>query len=146
MREIKYRAWIKKEKRMEKVDFINFAAQFAGKWECRKHEVGLFSKYDVATKKGRLYLLKDIVLLQDTGLKDKNNKEICEGNIVRFFKDEILCVKWIKDEACFYALSKYGIENKIMVGAKINKTSVKNMEVIGNIYENPELLEETKND
>jgi len=64
MREIKFRAWIKKEKRMDNVDFINFAAQFAGKWECKKPD----NLFDVATKRGRLFNLEDVELMQYTGL------------------------------------------------------------------------------
>lgn len=84
--------------------------------------------------------LEDIELIQYTGLKDKNNIEIYEGDIVKHFGDEILLVKWINDESQFYCLSSYGLKKDIIIGAKLSKISIKNIEVIGNIYENPELF------
>jgi uncharacterized phage protein (TIGR01671 family) len=145
MREIKFRAWIKKEKRMDDVDFINFAAQFAGKWECKKPDADLFSDRgdEVATRRGRLFNLEDVSIMQFTGLKDKNGREIYEGDVVKHF-DEILVVVWIDDKCRFYALSEYGLKHILLVGAELSKESVKNMKIIGNIFENSELLEQAK--
>jgi len=89
------------------------------------------------------------VLMQFTGLKDKNGKEIYEGDIVRyriyytnFFRtkpnsnhhdEHIGIVEWRNDSACFWINGKTWTEFdwiKIIASVK----------VIGNIYENPELL------
>lgn len=73
-----------------------------------------------------------------TGLKDKNGKEIYEGDIVRdevaeekysLFEPAIFTVEWV--EMGFLLRDKSGT---------IWDYSLRGMEVIGNIYENPELI------
>ena len=74
------------------------------------------------------------IIMQSTGLKDKNGKLIYEGDIVKetltdFINEEIITVvKWDELNAM------YNLEN--LQNCK--------REVIGNIYENPELLEDNQ--
>ena len=78
-----------------------------------------------------------VEIMQYTGLHDKNGKEIYEGDIVKsFFVDT--------DEAGNEIYKYYIIEVKydeVLCSYKIDKFM--NLEVIGNIYENKELLNET---
>jgi uncharacterized phage protein (TIGR01671 family) len=80
-------------------------------------------------------------LMQFTGLLDANGKEIYEGDIVREQIDReefILTVAWDAERTCFdlYEYREPTYAND-MWNATGNQT-----EVIGNIYENPELLEQ----
>lgn len=81
----------------------------------------------------------NIELMQYTGLLDKNGKEIYEGDIVK--------EPYYVDENNGYLLLEVLFNNGCFVGKVINKDGfgLQNLtmykEVIGNIYENPELLE-----
>ena len=71
-------------------------------------------------------------LMQYTGLKDKNGVEIYEGDIVRHATDEGV-YKVIFEDGGFYVKNLFEYDFQ-----PINEYP---LEVIGNIYENPELLE-----
>ena len=90
--------------------------------------------------KGRVSKVRntDCILLQYTGLKDKNGSEIYEGDVVEQSFDRYIInscpggfdLTRIKDKVCFV----------------ISALSERHTEVIGNIYETPELLEATNED
>lgn len=124
----KFRAWLKEEKRMTDVNEMTFI----------DGEVYLIS--DVTD----FYAYEEFKLMQSTGLRDKNGMEIYEGDIVKFpeFNGDIYItpVVWDKSCACF-GLSfsgKYPISFDYL---EEFYTELKDIEVVGNIYENPELLE-----
>ena len=79
----------------------------------------------------------EIVLMQSTGLKDKNGKEIFEGDILKsnkyitsvFYERGAYCVKFSRTPNTTVTMN---------VISFIEKYKTK---IIGNIYENPELLE-----
>lgn len=92
---------------------------------------------------------KDIDLIQCTGLKDKNGKLIFEGDIVQFYDDEFLQtmkIIWDNDELDFKAIglkkSVECYEEDFSYLGYIKKED--NLEVIGNIHENEELLKDKK--
>lgn len=71
---------------------------------------------------------EDLKLMQCTGLKDKNGKLIYEGDIVKEYDEGPCVVEWQND---LYSLNCY-------CGKPWSQLGV--IEVIGNIYENPELI------
>ena len=77
---------------------------------------------------------------QYTGLKDKNGKKIFEGDIV---KDDYCIYEVVYDGNGYYVevvklLKECGTDK----GVLYDLSDYKDLEVIGNIYDNPELLKE----
>ena len=89
--------------------------------------------------------LPNVELMQYTGVKDKNGKEIYEGDIVKYKfpydtrLKHISPVKFLETEVSFGIKDIYGNEIPLYTISANNY-----FEVIGNIYENKNLLEENK--
>lgn len=81
----------------------------------------------------------EIELMQSTGLKDKNGKEIFEGDIVDY-KGREAVVKWHGSYASFIYRFVDGLQERVSEWDPLFLACY-NFEVIGNIYENLELLE-----
>ena len=77
---------------------------------------------------------------QYTGLTDKNDTKIFEGDIIRDEDGDIMVVKWLKTSAAFV------LEPKPFASIYFYGTLSSRIEVIGNIHDNPELLEVAENE
>lgn len=126
----RYRAWIKSLKWMCDVTNISFDSKFVD--ICQQGDTERCTEMSVE--------FDEIKLMQSTGLKDKNGKEIFEGDIVDY-KGRKALVSWHGSYASFIYRFVDELQKR---NAEWNPLYLAYMrcEVIGNIYENHELLEE----
>lgn len=112
----KFRAWEITGKRMVLVGSIDFRNKFIEY---------TYSPYNDSNRVVSEFLeFCDVVLMQSTGLFDVNGKEIFEGDVVRMHSGELLPVKLhhgMFEPVCYYIGNAF--------------------EMVGNVFENPELLE-----
>jgi uncharacterized phage protein (TIGR01671 family) len=135
MREIKFRAWDKINKEM--INFCEKGFEDFYTLEACNHGNGIYFLHDTEEKKELAG--EDFELMQYTGLKDKNGKEIYEGDIVKT-KDGIFKVYWN------HYVWAFDNPNKYIPFSSYDWKTLEEMvlEVIGNIYENSNLLKEKK--
>ena len=129
---LNFRAWDKVSKCMCSVDYMNLYDGF--------YEYKFFGK-DKSISGTADFSDKSLILMQSTGLKDKNGVEIYEGDIVKplGFASWIGVVAYSKENAA-YILDDHN--NDFRKGENIYLSEfAEGLEIIGNIYENPELLE-----
>ncbi len=138
MREIKFRAWHKKYKRMYKVMSLNMDER-EGVWA---HVWGR----DPINNSDFLFAIqpKDIVVMQYTGIKDKSGEEIYEGDILdASYMSPLSGERIQKIYKVFHKNATFYVE-MIDTHANMDRSLQfvnKDAEIIGNIYDNPELSE-----
>ena len=86
----------------------------------------------------------DFILMQSTGLLDKNGKEIFEGDIVKY---ESGCYTYTEEVAYKKNFAGFGVRDAntdiiLTFWVLAENVDLSSLEVIGNIYQNPELLGE----
>ncbi len=143
MREIKFRAWDSKNKKMRMVEELSFEKDGSIHGlleEGRKNNVGRIylgepTQVDVGNCNHPEGYLDDYPLMQYTGLHDKNGKEIYEGDILK--RDNDIRLFYIEYVGRGFAFFPQGILGKGLTNAEVGLGA--RFEVIGNIYKNPEL-------
>ena len=120
MREIKFRAWNKKTKWMHSWSDLC----------CLPHELRILKEPE------------PYILMQFTGLTDKNGKEIYEGDIIKDTYTQVghtVYIYWNNGWCQWECMNVK--KNPDLEHIDDARWDLHNCEVIGNIYENPELLE-----
>nr|DAT71057.1 MAG TPA: YopX protein [Caudoviricetes sp.] len=126
MRAIKFRAFLKDTNEMVKVGAMDWDEE--GNLLCLNYPKG----------KDYFGYEDDIALMQYTGFKDKDGREIYEGDIIKY-RNNLYQVRWI-----FLGFYAHQINGRGFKELDEFVADTMDIEVVGNIYENPELLESSK--
>jgi len=140
-RQLKFRIWNNTDKEMyfsKPLEFRNL-----GYMDIEDGGDGLYGLmgHALTTSKGIDTNKKEFIIQQFTGLKDKDGKEIYEGDIIiynRAFEQE----REVKELISFvrYQEAKFGFDLTGFNGMFFDLCDEYNLEVVGNIFENSELL------
>lgn len=129
MREIKFRIW-----HNDQILYITPEAEL-------QLNFGMNDGWSLWEPYGEIATHREAELMQYTGLKDRNGKEIYEGDLFKLENH------WDTYQVSFKKGS-YGIEgvsgSPFISFERISREDYELSEVIGNIYENPELIESTE--
>lgn len=120
----KFRAWDKKLKKMFEVSFIDFDTKL----------IGLNIDLEII-----IFDFEDVILMQSTGLKDKNGKEVFVGDIIKCTRG---CPHEVYLEKEYGGTFVGGMPAIYLKGIREGYAWTGAEEILGNIYENSELLEQ----
>ena len=132
----KFRAWIKTEKRMIETDDlldIDYENEVVTTQQVY-FENGLPDDRDLDN-----FIFEEIELMQSTGLKDKNDKEVFVGDIIKCTRG---CLHEVYIEKEYGGTYFGGMPAVYLKDLREGYGWTEHEEIIGNIYENPELLED----
>ena len=129
MRDIKFRAWDKSVKTMCGVGEIHFCH---GGIKAFGPGVHLGNGWVTECNEQKNHC--DVILMQYTGMSDKNGKDIYEGDIMGGGA--------FPSQSVSFHNGAFGFHSSSQGHSQINQDRATRLEVIGNIYESPELLED----
>jgi len=153
-REIKFRAWDKKSKKIREVNFIAFHNKrdaFSFNPSNTPKVIHLWGRDMIEQKDIILHREEnDVILMQFTGLKDKNEVEIYEGDICKVTYFNHSSPNSVIIQEVTFNNGTFELKAKNNLGLQLEDSRLyvplywslvpNKIEVIGNIYENPELL------
>ena len=142
MERLKFKIWDKKNKRFLIKCIDNIGINDKQCIDTNEFKNNVFSYLDWENGSIRLNS-KKYVVLQYIGLKDKNCKEIYEGDIIKDMDNLYYKVIYIKESACF-VFSPIRKDTKIKFSFSFRKSNNREMEVVGNIFENKNLYNELR--
>lgn len=127
MREIRFRAWDRQHSKMHEVSSMVVGPTVTAWIENPKYPATGF-QYQLVNGENADFI-------QFTGLHDKNGKEIWEGDIVRLPDGSFDSVCWENSQASFNFPMTFNLSEPM-----VSECHANGVEIIGNIYENPELI------
>ena len=131
----KFRAWDKRENTMRDVAVLHFTK--GGKVNS--------IEYWKTPSELKSYHVRNLVLMQSTGLKDLNGVEIFEGDIVKVTVNNYgTGERFEQIDKVVYEDCRFCFNDGFYYSETIKYSGYENKEVIGNVYENPEVLEGTE--
>nr|DAY07443.1 MAG TPA: YopX protein [Caudoviricetes sp.] len=134
----KFRAWHKTGEEMGRIAFIRYKE--SGEIVHLSFRRNIYN----GNIYGGLVKLDEIELMQSTGLEDKNGKEIFEGDVVRQVRTQPTTENETITGVVTMLEGAWLIMNDCEQLASYLWSETDENEIIGNIYENPELLEENE--
>jgi uncharacterized phage protein (TIGR01671 family) len=139
MREIKFRAWLRSKKEM-----LHWRVMTALPFNQAFHQKGNHIIYDCIERNNVSVSLgeeeAEITMMQFTGMKDRDKNDIYEGDVLQpeySRRSRKMEVVWNNDDACYDVHVHY--PNGMVQVERLFKNM--NHNIIGNKYENPDLLE-----
>lgn len=145
-REIKFRAWDEEKELM----LYSEKQPYGYEWEINEHYgvICIPFEYNDDDFGGLVCWGEHLPVMQYTGLKDMNGKEIYEGDVVKMhswwnafgpagYDSDVTVVEFDEELCGFTPMCNYDCDCGVYHSAS-------KLEVIGNIYENPELIKEQK--
>ena len=142
MERLKFKIWDKKNKRFLIKCIDNIGINDKQCIDTNEFKNNVFSYLDWENGSIRLNS-KKYVVLQYIGLKDKNCKEIYEGDIIKDMDNLYYKVIYIKESACF-VFSPIRKDTKIKFSFSFRKSNNREMEVVGNIFENRDFYKDLR--